>query len=178
MSRIEGDVLVEESRPAEIPFAILPDVLPAARFVTHLPIYSLAAAAGGFSEGQFPKPLGWIKADIRHKLAEDMFVARVKGRSMEPLIPDGSYCVFRCERGGSRDGKIVLVEYSGLQDPDTGACYTVKKYKSEKEYLDDGSWRHKRIVLSPENREFNDIVLTDVPGHTFRVSAEFVACLI
>ncbi|MBI5882344.1 MAG: hypothetical protein HZB91_04485 [Elusimicrobia bacterium] len=55
---------------------------------------------------------------------------------MEPLIPDGSYCVFRSERGGSRDGKVVLVEYAGLQDPDTGMCYTVKKYRSEKEYLD------------------------------------------
>ncbi|MCX5787380.1 MAG: DUF2075 domain-containing protein [Elusimicrobia bacterium] len=164
-----------ESPFRDLPF--LPTVLPSARYETHLPVYSLAAAAGGFSESQSPRPLGWIKAEIGRKLAEDMFVARVKGRSMEPLIPDGSYCVFRRDPGGTRDGKIVLVEYSGLQDPDTGMRYTVKKYKSEKEYLDDGTWRHKRIILSSVNREYKDIELMDVPGHAFRVAAEFVACL-
>ncbi len=177
MSRIEKAAVQEEARPTPTLIEILADILESARFVTHLPIYGLAVAAGGFSEEQLPRPLGWVKADIGRKLAEDMFVAKVKGRSMEPLIPDGSYCVFRTERGGSRDGKIVLVEYAGLQDPDTGMRYTVKKYRSEKENLDDGSWRHKRIVLSPLNREYKDIVLTDVPGHAFRVSAEFVACL-
>lgn len=177
MSRIEGPALAQAAEPAPSLLDILADVLEAARFVTHLPIYGLAAAAGGFSDEQTPRPLGWIKANIGRKLTEDMFVAKVKGRSMEPLIRDGSYCVFRRDRGGSRDGKVVLVEYSGLQDPDTGMRYTVKKYESEKEYLDDGSWRHKRIVLSPINREYSDIVLADIPGHAFRVSAEFVACL-
>lgn len=176
LSRMEKPAFAEEPAPVAT-IDILPDVLGAARFVTHLPVYGLAAAAGGFSEAQTPRPLGWIKADIGRKLTADMFVAKVKGRSMEPLIPDGSYCVFRLDRGGSRDGKIVLVEYSGLQDPDTGMRYTVKKYRSEKELLDDGSWRHKRIILSPLNREYQDIVLTDVPGHAFRVAAEFVACL-
>ena len=177
MSRIEKATVQEEAQPTPTLIEILTDILESARFVTHLPIYGLAAAAGGFSEEQLPRPLGWVKADIGRKLASDMFVAKVKGRSMEPLILDGSYCVFRSERGGSRDGKIVLVEYSGLQDPDTGMRYTVKKYRSEKENLDDGSWRHKRIVLSSLNSEYKDIVLTDVPGHAFRVSAEFVACL-
>lgn len=176
-SRIEEGPVATAAKPASATLNILNEVLASAQFTTHLPIYELAAAAGGFSEEQTPRPLGWVKADIGRKLASDMFVARVKGHSMEPLIPDGSYCVFRSERGGSRDGKVVLVEYAGLQDPDTGMRYTVKKYKSEKTFLDDGSWHHKRIVLSPLNPSYSDLILTDIPGHAFRVSAEFVACL-
>jgi DUF2075 family protein len=178
MSRIEGDALGKQVQADTPSLAILPDILPNARFVTHLPVYSLAAAAGGFSESQTARPLGWVAADIGKKLSPDMFVARVKGRSMEPLIPDGSYCVFRKDPGGSRDGKIVLVEHASLRDPDTGARYTVKKYRSEKEFLDDGSWRHKRITLSPLNPEFAEIVLEDVPGHSFRVAADFISLLI
>lgn len=149
----------------------------AARFTTHLPVYSLAAAAGGFSSAQTARPLGWLAADIGRKLAPDMFIALVKGRSMEPLIPDGSYCVFRKDPGGSRNGKVVLVEYDALRDPDTGNRYTVKKYKSETENLDDGSWRHTRITLSPLNPEFQNIVLENIPGHAFRVAAEFITAL-
>ncbi|HAH06789.1 MAG TPA: peptidase S24 [Elusimicrobia bacterium] len=177
LSRMEATVPAQEAKPAPSAIEILTDVIEAARHVTHLPVYGLAAAAGGFSEEQSPRPLGWVKADIGRRLSKDMFVAKVKGRSMEPLIPDGSYCVFCNERGGSRDGKIVLVEYAGLQDPDTGMRYTVKKYRSEKVFLDDGSWKHKRITLSPLNNEYNDIVLTDIPGHAFRVSAEFISLL-
>lgn len=155
--------------------AILPEVARQAMFTTHLPVYSLAAAAGGFSDSQTARPLGWIPVDIGKKLSPDMFLTRVKGRSMEPLIPNGSYCVFRKDPGGSRDGKIVLVECDNLRDPDTGARYTVKKYQSEKELFDDGSWRHKRITLSPINPEFANIVLDDIPGHSFRIAAEFIA---
>jgi phage repressor protein C with HTH and peptisase S24 domain len=39
-----------------------------------------------------------------------MFVAQVVGRSMEPLIPDGSLCIFRHGVRGSRQGKRLLIE--------------------------------------------------------------------
>lgn len=42
------------------------------------------------------------------KLNMDMFIAKVVGHSMEPAIPNGSYCIFRIERGGSRNGTVVL----------------------------------------------------------------------
>ena len=43
-----------------------------------------------------------------------------------------------------------------------------------KEYFDDGKWQHKKIILSPDNRKFKDIVLEKVSGEDFRVVAEFV----
>ena len=177
MSRIEGRALAEPGKPSFILTSILPDVAIAARYATHLPVYSLAAAAGGFSEEQEVRPLGWMPVSIGRGLSKGMFVAKVKGRSMEPLIQDGSWCVFRHDMGGSRNGKVVLVESRHISDPEGGARYTVKTYRSEIEHFEDGTWQHKKIVLSPRNREFGDIVLERVEASEIRVAAEFVACL-
>lgn len=157
--------------------AAVPDVPAIKRFKTHLPIYSLSAAAGGFSESREVQALGWAPVSIGRSLSKDMFVAQVKGRSMEPTIRDGSYCVFQFERGGSRKGKVVLVQSSHLDDPENGGQYTVKRYFSEKEHSDDGTWRHKKITLVPDNRAFKEIVLKDVAPTEFKVIAEFVDCL-
>ena len=103
-----------------------------------------------------------------------MFIAKVVGRSMEPTIKDGSYCIFRKERGGSREGLVVLVESRQVADPETNQRYTVKRYHSEKEQLPDGTWRHRKIVLMPDNKEFKDITLENVPESDFKVVAGFI----
>ncbi len=72
---------------------------------------------------------------------------------------------------------IVLVESNRITDPEHGQGYTVKKYHSEKELFDDGTWRHKKIILSPENREFKEIILEDVQTGDFQVVAEYVTNL-
>ena len=82
--------------------------------------------------------------------------------------------MFQIERGGSRDGKVVLVQSRQISDPETGHQYTIKRYRSEKELFPDGTWRHKRIVLSPDNNKFADIVLDDVEADSFSVVAELV----
>jgi hypothetical protein len=61
-----------------------------------------------------------------------------------------------------------------VTDPENQQSFTIKRYKSEKEHLPDGQWFHKKIVLSPDNSEFQDIVVEDVTGEDFRVVAEFV----
>jgi phage repressor protein C with HTH and peptisase S24 domain len=75
----------EEALPISI---ILVPLERAKPFVTHLPVYSLAAAAGRFGHGQAVSEEGWVQVNGR-RLDENMFVARVVGRSMEPMIPDG-----------------------------------------------------------------------------------------
>ena len=79
-------------------------------FVTHLPRYSLAVAAGPFLENRTVEEEAWEEAPPSLRLTLEMFVARIVGRSMEPLIPDGSLCVFRRGVTGSRQGRLVLVE--------------------------------------------------------------------
>jgi hypothetical protein len=108
------------------------------------------------------------------KCSSDMFIAQVTGKSMEPTIPDGSFCLFRFERGGSRNGLVVLAESRLVTDPETYQSFTIKRYHSEKQDVGGGQWRHKKIVLSPDNKDFHDIVLKDITGEDFRVVAEFV----
>ncbi|MBU3679804.1 MAG: DUF1998 domain-containing protein [Candidatus Kapabacteria bacterium] len=153
----------------------------AERYISCLPLVPLKAAAGAFSEPQYvPEDSEWdqwVAVDLGLKLRKGMFVARVVGRSMEPNIPDGSYCVFRAPVEGTRQGKIVLVQLRKERDPESGERYTVKRYSSEKSTDADGTWRHVKVTLSPLNREFNTIELTPEDEGAVAVVAEFVAVL-
>jgi phage repressor protein C with HTH and peptisase S24 domain len=147
-------------------------------FRTHLPRYSLRAAAGKFLENQEITAEGWIEAPENFRLEPDMFVAEIAGHSMEPRIPDGSLCVFRHGVAGSREGRLVLVE-----DLETGGNnrYAVKRYKStkvatESGEFDTGAWRHSRIRLESLNPEYPSWDL-DPEEAKYRILAEFVRVL-
>ena len=142
-------------------------------FVTHLPRYSLAVAAGKFVENQEVSEEGWEEAPSDLRLTKEMFVARIAGRSMEPKIPDGSLCVFRSEVTGSRQGRLVLVEQLGGGSNDR---HTVKRYASKKAQREDGTWSHEEITLIPLNPDFEEWTL-DPEEERFRIVAEFVRVL-
>lgn len=142
------------------------------QFVTHLPRYSLAAAAGKFLENREVHEEGWEEAPPNLRLAPEMFVAQVVGRSMEPRIPDRSMCVFRTGVQGPRQGRLVLVERLGHSEE----SYTVKRYTSVKRHHPDGAWEHERIRLEPLNPEFEAWDLNPEEDR-FRIIAEFVQLL-
>jgi phage repressor protein C with HTH and peptisase S24 domain len=142
-------------------------------FVTHLPRYSLAVAAGKFLENREVTEEGWEETPSDLRLTPELFVARIVGRSMEPKIPDGSLCVFRQGVTGSRQGRLVLVEQLGGGANDR---YTVKRYSSQKAQREDGSWSHEKITLQPLNPEFEAWTL-DPEEEKFRIVAEFVRVL-
>ena len=102
-----------------------------------------------------------------------MFVAHVVGQSMEPTVPDGSYCLFASPVTGARQGRTVLVQLHDTVDPDTGDRFTVKRYRSEKTTNEDG-WRHVKIVLDPVNPDFEPIELTTDDEDSVSVVAELV----
>jgi SOS-response transcriptional repressor LexA len=176
----QPDVLHDMGQAVEKSDLYFSDIIPDeridddAKFETALPVYSLEAVATAFGKEAQVDRLGWVKVNPSKKLSKDMFVAKVTGKSMEPAIPDGSYCIFRFEKGGSRNGLTVLVESRRVSDPETMQSFTIKRYKSEKEYSPDGTWRHKKITLSPLNRQFKDIIIENVSPDDFRVVAEFV----
>jgi SOS-response transcriptional repressor LexA len=146
-------------------------------FVTHLPRYSLAVAAGPFLENRAIDESGedqvWEEAPAGLRLTHEMFVAEIVGHSMEPLIPDGSLCVFRRGVTGSRQGRLVLVEALGEAGGDR---YTVKRYRSEKHQNDAGEWAHARIRLEPLNPAFEAWDL-DAQEDRYRILAEFIQIL-
>ena len=142
-------------------------------FQTHLPRYSLAVAAGPFLENQTVTEDGWEEIAPGLRLTPEMFVARIAGRSMEPVIPDDSLCVFRRNVTGSRQGRLVLVEAQGESGSDR---YTVKRYRSVKEQSGDGTWRQERITLEPLNPDFAAWDLQPEEDR-YRIVAEFVQVL-
>ena len=146
-------------------------------FVTHLPRYALAVAAGAFLESRVIEEAGedqaWEEAPAGLRLTREMFVAEIVGHSMEPLIPDGALCVFCRGVTGSRQGRLVLVEALGEAGSDR---YTVKRYRSEKRQNDAGEWSHERIRLEPLNPAFEAWDL-DPQEDRYRILAEFVAVL-
>jgi phage repressor protein C with HTH and peptisase S24 domain len=138
-------------------------------FQTHVPLYSLRAAAGGLGEEMQSEAEDWVRAPEGMHLTPDLFVAHVVGHSMEPRIPDGSLNLFRFHPAGSRQNKILLIERFGVLDQT--ARYTVKKYSSQKVYSGEDEWRHERIRLEPLNPEFEP---WDVEPQDFAVVAEWL----
>ena len=141
---------------------------PIRRFETHLPLYSLRAAAGSLGDEMASEEEGWVPAPEGMHLSPDLFVAHVTGRSMEPRIPDGSLNLFKLKPAGSRQGRILLVERFGITDET--ARYTVKRYSSQKAQHGE-EWEHTRIRLEPLNPEFEP---WDVGPEDFAVVAEWI----
>ena len=169
-----SDIIKEE--PAVLA-QILVDVEEEEKFKRYLPVYSLAAAAGKFGENIDVQEEGWIKVDIARKLNKKMFIAKVVGHSMEPLIPDNHYCIFSSDVVGSRQGKVVLVQHQSIHDSETGGSYTVKKYTSKKKHRADETWEHEEIVLLPVNKAYEPIVISSEQAADFKVIAEFIEVL-
>ena len=125
-------------------------------FRTHLPLYSLEAAAGKFGKKQDVEPEGWVEVQPSHSvLTNDMFVTHIEGRSMQPKIPDGSLCAFRSNVSTPYGGKVLLLE---RYEEVGGNRYTVSQYRVSKNidpYKEgDREWRHERFTLEPLNPEF------------------------
>ena len=139
------------AEPVPAPVRALP--LPRADRHTGVPLVDLRFAAGAFSDWQA------LEAGAEHWVAlpdgappqRGLFVAQVVGESMNRRVPNGAWCVFRANPGGSREGRIVVVQHRAIDDPETGGRYTLKRYHSEKVADPDGGWRHLRITLKPES---------------------------
>jgi SOS-response transcriptional repressor LexA len=145
------------------------------KYRTCVPLLTLKAAAGAFSDPQHVEDddWEWIAVDTKHHLRPGMFVAQVVGKSMEPAIPDRAYCLFAAPVTGTRQGRTVLVQLRDATDPETGERYTVKRYESEKTE-DADSWHHSKITLKPVNPDFQPIVLTGADEGQIQVVAEIV----
>ena len=162
---------------------VLVDRAHARPYETHAPVYDLVAAAGAFgadaSVTQLPDEEGWMAVPANVQLTRDHFVARVEGHSMEPTIPDGSWCLFRADRGGSRQGKLVLVWHRGSTDPALGGEFSVKRYVSTKTQDPDGTWAHRQIRLEPLNPDpaYQPLVFDPRSEGDLRVIGEFVCVL-
>lgn len=168
-----------ETKPQNLlPFEVLEEskVKP---FVNAVPVFDVKAAAGNFSGFQTTSDFNWVKLPDDFTIKEGWFIVQVIGESMNKRIPNNSWCVFKANPGGTRQGKIVLVEHRNLSDPDYGGHYTVKRYSSTKQSTENDSWVHQTITLSPESTDSNykSIQLSLDNKGEFTVIGEFVAVI-
>ena len=156
-----------------IPFRILDleEVIP---YVNSIPLIDIAGAAGKFSNLQSHTELTWIELPFNIIPQKGYFVCKVLGESMNKKIPNGSYCLFKQDEGGSRNGKIVLVESYNVHDSEFGSGYTVKVYHSKKNVSSD-EWRHESITLKPlsDKDEYSEIELSYDELNSFKVVGIF-----
>jgi len=164
----------EVVRPVAVPLA-------ARRYFQNcIPVYDLRIAAGQFGDFQIPDPeaVEWIAPPEGIQPSMDVFAARVEGNSMNRIIPNGAWCIFRFNPAGTRNGRIVLAQLRDYSDPDSGGAFTVKRYESIKVSDSDGDAVNARIRLKPEST-LDSYKAIDVSrgDEGIRVIAEFLRVL-
>lgn len=147
-----------------------------------LPLIDIKMAAGAFSDLQMldATAIEWIEAPAWVTPQPGLFVAQVVGESMSRRIPNGSWCLFRANPGGTRQGKVVIAQHRSFDDPETGGKYTVKTYSSEKTTAPDGSWQHEQVTLRPDSLQagYEPIVIRrETADDDFTIVAELLAIL-
>lgn len=142
-----------------------------------IPLYDFYAAAGSFSEIQYEKNYKLIEGP-ENSSNSNYFACKIIGESMNRVIPNGSICLFKAYTGGSRNGKILLIENKDLQDPDFNSAFTIKTYSSEK-IMTEHNWEHTFIVLRPNSfdRSYQNIIITEQNASEMRVVGEFIKIL-
>ena len=171
----------EEQRTAQeqqtLPFRkLLPEEVKP--YENAVPLYDLEVAAGEFSNPQQVEECEWVELPDSFRPQNGHFVTRVVGESMNKRIPNGAWCLFKANPGGSRNNKIVLVQHRDIQDQDTGGTYTVKLYSSEKN-SDGDDWRHTKIILKPDSYiyGYRNLVFDVESEGELHVVGEFVAVI-
>lgn len=148
-------------------------------YVNAVPLVDIYAAAGSFSEKQISyEDFEWVELPMNISAKEGYFVCQIIGESMNRKIKNGAWCLFKKDSGGTREGKIVLVEDYNIQDSSFGAGYTVKTYHSKKN-ISNESWSHESIILKPSSfdSKFKDIILEGDEINSLKVIGEFVTTL-
>lgn len=172
--------IVEEAQKHLLPFRKL-NIGEARPFKNCVPLVELKLAAGRFSgeQGYDEGSVEWVELPPEFRPQEGLFVAQVVGESMNRRIPNGSWCLFRQIRGGTRQGKVVVAQHREISDVETGGHFTVKVYESTKAELSDGTWKHTRITLNPDTTAsgYTPIVLEEREAEDLRIIAELVAVL-
>lgn len=168
--------LLEERREIKIEnkLRIEPTVNDEVKFIDFLPLYSIKAACGYFGDGDNVEEEGWVRVEGVGRLNRNMYVVQAVGDSMEPLIQDGDYCVFRSNPAGSRQGKVILAQHHSKYDPDYSGSYSIKTYTSRKNFDEYGNWMHEEIVLQPRNSAYDPIIINEEDAEDFRIVGEFV----
>ena len=145
------------------------------KFTRLVPVLNIEAAAGLWGPETTPEEIGWAEA-AGTSIKPGMFIARIRGHSMEPRIRDGSWCLFRPCPAGTRKGRTVLVQLKSHGDPGDGGRFTIKRYESVKSVTED-EWSHEQIELRPRNRDYDPIPVELHQASEMVIIGEYVSTI-
>jgi hypothetical protein len=149
-------------------------------FNNAIPVVDLAIAAGEFGEFQLPDPdsVEWVSVPDGVRPSMDLFVARVVGESMNKVVPSGSWCLFRLNPAGTRNGRIVVAQLRNYTDPEGGGAFTIKRYESVKQIQRDEEVTNILIRLKPESNDATyRVIEVTQDDESVRVIAELLRVL-
>ncbi len=151
------------------------------QFKTCVPLTTLRAAAGRFSEEQagFDDRAEWAEEwvtwDVAPPFESEMFVARVQGGSMEPEVPNGSYCLSGRRAADQERAESYLfgipVSRTRTRVGSTRSR-SIRVRRRRRERMGGGT---RKIVLKPLNPAHQPIVLAPESEEQVRVIAEFLS---
>lgn len=158
---------------------LLEDALPLEQYSTHLPVVSLEAAAasepagdwGSGAPAQVVEPRGWLRVELDRPLNPRMFIARLRGSSMDDgrsRLTHGAWVVFEFafhegvafDAGDQRPNVLVRGDF---YDGDTGT-YAVKRWDRDAHAI-------RLHSLNPDRRRYPEIVVDEAELDTVRIIA-------
>ena len=150
-------------------------------------LLDLRVAAGSFSADQFIADMNandddvarsvWVAPTSRIKPSKELFVAQVTGNSMNRMVKDGEWGLFRLAPADP-EGRPVLVWRPGDFESDGGGQFVLKRFKGS--YAEGGDGNRMRIgcslVPDSDDESYRPIALADDDIRTM-VVAELVEVL-
>jgi hypothetical protein len=143
------------------------------RFVRYLPFYSMESAFDKFIQGLNASEEGWMEVGIGKKLNKSMFVMRIEGQAMEPLISDGHFAVFDSDIKGSLDGAILFFYGKDIYDPSRSGHLTVRRFRSGS--ADAKTREYREVVLEPLHSDYQRLHLKNLEKGAFHIIARYVS---
>jgi hypothetical protein len=142
------------------------------RFTRYLPFYSMESAFDKFVQGKDAAEEGWMEVGIGKKKSKSMFVMRMEGQAMEPLISDGHFVVFDSDIKGSLDGTMLFVYGKDIRDPNRSSHLTVRRFKIISAGAKTGE--HPEIILDALHPDYQRFHLKNPEKGAFKIIARFV----
>lgn len=176
LRRHEGLPLIPEQGGPKRGVEVLAVIAAEEQFKSALPVFDLETVSAKWGTGQKPDALGWVRYS-RKDLDDEMFVAQVRGNSMEPGIPEGAWGLFRCfspetpPGPRSLDGRRILSQVSS--DPPAQHSLSFARWRVGKL---NPAGDVEEIALQPDNGG-REVRRLKASGAMVKAVAEFLETL-
>ncbi|MCR9226172.1 MAG: DUF2075 domain-containing protein [Flavobacteriaceae bacterium] len=145
-------------------------------FVNAIPFIDLNTIEAEFEEIHNKSDEKWIEMPRDLEPHNDVFATRVIGESMNKVLSNGTYCLFKKYVGGSINGQIVLIKKTNTGDK--SPIYSIKEYEG-KGYGEDQNNGYQTIVLKSLSTapEYSNVVEEEVEPCSFKIIGTFLCAL-